>query len=128
MSTRTPRTVSLFGMLPTACGNLTREEPQSQESCHFCLNNVKDTDLYSVTTPCCQHMVHCACFQRWIRSQRPARCAYCRAPYREESFCFICLKELNHERLKRTNCCHALIHADCLILLQKKLYDLFRFA
>ena len=78
----------------------------------FCLGNVKDTDLYSMTTACFQHTVHYKCFRRW--SRRPSRWAYGRAPYGEETFCFICLKELRNERLERTICCRVLIHANCL--------------
>ena len=60
-----------------------------------------------MSTPYCNHLVHCACFMNRIKTKRPVSCAYCRTPYREDTYCFICLKQLRGQALKITICCNA---------------------
>ena len=51
--------IPLFGILSSGG----QEECSMVEECHFCLETVKDNDVYVMMTPCCRHLMHCKCFQ-----------------------------------------------------------------
>ena len=106
------RCLPLFGIL--SCNQ--EDESMSEESCHFCLETVKDNDIYAMSTPCCGHLIHCSCFKRWLRV-RPHHisCAYCRRRFSMNEHCFLCLKKRGEtEVLRRTSCCQGVVHQECL--------------
>jgi hypothetical protein len=53
--TLSPKIIPLFGILSTVHDN-------PEEECHFCLDNIKNNDLFVTKTPCFRHNIHCKCF------------------------------------------------------------------
>ena len=106
----------LFGILS--------EWREREEDCHFCLERIeKSTTIFVIQTPCCGHLAHAECFQNWAESnlnETSIRCAYCRAEYKTNERCFLCLLKLNDEEIACTSCCHTKVHKDCA----KELEDL----
>ena len=100
----------LFGILSSSA--------KEKENCHFCLNEITKNEPHTMDTPCCNHAVHCACFDDWKTSQRSARrikyttpCAYCRAQIPEPKYCFLCLDTKTDQPCEGTPCCNSPVHS-----------------
>ena len=98
----------------------------SDELCHFCLSQCNEDDeedgpyansITVIKLSCCGHHVHTKCFLQWSYTcslnDNILRCAYCRAVYKYEKRCFLCLDELGDLPLKYTSCCNSMVHSDC---------------
>ena len=102
--------ISLFGLLCTAT---------KDDQCHFCLINIEKDDVLAMNTPCCDHSVHCDCFEMWkITSfnrtgNENTVCAYCRQVFPESELCFLCLQPI-HETEIKTICCNTFLHNSCV--------------
>lgn len=105
--------VPLFGILSKSA--------KESENCHFCLNEITKNEIYTMDTPCCNHTVHCTCFEEW-KASRPYKgtieyttpCAYCRAPIPEPRHCFLCLDTKIDQVYEGTKCCNTSVHSLCL--------------
>ena len=107
--------LSLFGILSS--GEFHSVTPFEEDS-FFCFKPMKCSDLYSMLTPCCWHLVHCTCFRQWL--QRINSCAYCREPYNKKDYCCVCLTRfVSTQPLRQTTCCKRQIHAVCYSAIKK---------
>ena len=106
--------ISLFGILSLENVSI----PTTDEQCHYCLECVRDAGFPIMSTPCCKHYAHCECFRRWVFKPPPSTCAYCRAVYIAEDYCFLCLQKITVEPLHATtSCCKTTVHLSCALLL-----------
>ena len=83
---------------------------EKEEECHFCLEKLTRGQHLVLKLPCCKHYSHTECFKTWAstsHTELTVRCAYCRSIYLYEDKYFLCLENINEEKLNCTNCCHS---------------------
>ena len=85
------------------------------QDCHICFETITTKLAFVIETPCCGHLAHTECFRTWAESSLNAtiRCAYCRTEYKLKEKCFLCLKNIEDNDTKCTNCCHSKVHTEC---------------
>ena len=105
--------VSLFGILSKSA--------KEKENCHFCLYEITKNKIHTIDWPCCNHAMHCNCFEEWKEmcsrkkeNEYTTSCAYCRAPIPEPKHCFLCLDSKVDQLRERTACCNTSVHSSCL--------------
>ena len=49
--------VPLFGILSKSA--------KEKENWHFCLYEITKNEIHTMDTPCCNHAMHCNCFEEW---------------------------------------------------------------
>ena len=105
--------VPLFGILSKSA--------KEKENCHFCLYEITKNEIHTMGTPCCNHAMHCNCFEEWKEmcsrkkeNEYTTSCAYCRAPIPEPKHCFLCLDSKVDQLCERTACCNTFVHSSCL--------------
>ena len=49
--------VPLFGILSKSA--------KEKENCHFCLYEITKNEIHTMDTLCCNHAMHCNCFEEW---------------------------------------------------------------
>ena len=120
------RWIRLFGALATS-----EDSPRESETCHFCLVDVARDECFVTETPCCGHLVHSACFGRWLfvsaseNANLTARYAYCRQDYVDMNFCFLCLRfKQVEEQLMQASCCRSTVHSACANLLHSQTLEM----
>ena len=80
-----------------------------KEECHFCLEDIIKDELLTMDTPCCNHTVHCECFEKWkgasfyrTGNEYTTPCPYCRQPIPEPDPRFLSM------------CCLTSVHTTCV--------------
>ena len=45
--------------------NIVSKSAKEKENCHFCLYEITKNEIHTMDTPCCNHAMHCNCFEEW---------------------------------------------------------------